>query len=153
MEQQIYTYDSLEEIKKHGHPRFPFQTYDTIYKKYPLESMALHWHRELEFNIILNGTVLAQIDGISYELHPGDAVFINSNILHSTKAAYPGRNTRHMTLILAPEFLAPKESDIYCEEIQPLLVNPSFGGFCFSQKILSLFQNSFFLHFQDFQVQ
>lgn len=135
MEQQIYTYDSLEEIKKHGHPRFPFQTYDTIYKKYPLESMALHWHRELEFNIILNGTVLAQIDGISYELHPGDAVFINSNILHSTKAAYPGRNTRHMTLILAPEFLAPKESDIYCEEIQPLLVNPSFGGFCFSQKI------------------
>lgn len=135
MEQRIFTSDALEELKRHGDAGFPFQTYDALYKNYPMESMTLHWHRELEFNIILNGTVLAQIDGNSYELHTGDAMFVNSNVLHSTRAARPGSDTRHMTLIFAPEFLAPKDSDVYCEEILPILNNPSLGGFCFSSKI------------------
>lgn len=100
-----------------------------------MESMNLHWHRELEFNIVLNGTVLAQVDGIHHELPMGDAIFVNSNILHLTKAKYPKNNTEHMSILFSPEFLSPEGSDIYCEEIAPLLSNPSFGGFHFSSKI------------------
>lgn len=131
----ITTAPSLEELKEHGKSSFPFQTYQERYKDYPMENMSLHWHKELEFNIVLKGTVSAQVNGIHYTLQTGDAVFINSNILHLTKAEQPGTGTEHITIIFAPEFLSPKESDIYRDEIEPVLNNPSFGGFHLSSKI------------------
>ena len=84
-----------------------------------MENMNLHWHRELEINIILHGTVIAQIDDQLYELHAGEGIFINSNALHLTKAKFPEHHTEHLPVIFAPEFLAPEDSMIFQEEIAP----------------------------------
>ncbi|MDO4306189.1 MAG: AraC family transcriptional regulator [Eubacteriales bacterium] len=125
---QIITSSTLEELKTHGKSGFPFQIYRENYDTYFMETMNLHWHRELEINIILHGTVIAQIDDKLYELHSGEGIFINSNVLHLTKAKFPEQHTEHLTVIFAPEFLAPAESAIYQEEIAPLLETPNFRG-------------------------
>lgn len=123
---QIITSSTLEELKIHGESGFPFQIYRENYDTYFMETMNLHWHRELEINIILHGTVIAQIDDQTYELHAGEGIFINSNALHLTKAKFPEQHTEHLSVIFAPEFLAPEESAIYQEEIAPLLEAPNF---------------------------
>lgn len=133
---QILTSPSLEELKKHGESGFPFQVYLEAYHTYSMETMNLHWHRELEFDIILSGTVLAQIDGILYEVPEGDAIFINSNVLHLTRAKFPGNHTTHASLVFAPEFLSPEGSEIFREEIEPVLRHASFRGYHLSHRIL-----------------
>lgn len=123
---KIITSSTLEELKKHGESGFPFQIYRENYDTYFMETMNLHWHRELEINIILHGTVIAQVDDKPYELHAGEGIFINSNVLHLTKAKFPEQHTEHLSVIFAPEFLAPEESAIYLEEIAPLLHASNF---------------------------
>lgn len=125
---QIITSSTLEELKTHGESGFPFQIYRENYDTYFMETMNLHWHRELEINIILHGTVIAQIDDQLYELHAGEGIFINSNTLHLTKAKFPEHHTEHLSVIFAPEFLAPEGSMIFQEEIAPLLESSNFRG-------------------------
>lgn len=131
----ILTSQNLEELKKHGEAGFPFQTYKECYETYSMGIMNLHWHRELEFNLVLSGTVLAQIDGVVYEVPTGDGIFVNSNVLHITKAKYPEEHTEHVSILFAPEFLSEKDSAIFREEIEPLLKNSSFPGFHLSANI------------------
>ena len=44
----------------------------------------LHWHEALQFTLITSGTVSMQVSGTHYELKAGDAIFINSGLLHMT---------------------------------------------------------------------
>ena len=44
----------------------------------------LHWHEALQFTLVTSGTVSMQVSGTHYELKAGDAIFINSGLLHMT---------------------------------------------------------------------
>lgn len=45
----------------------------------------LHWHEELQYTLVKNGSLTMQINGVDYQLLCGDAIFINSGLLHMTK--------------------------------------------------------------------
>lgn len=54
---------------------------------FPDRTIALHWHEEIEFDIVMEGTVEFSVyipgEGLNTEeLHTGDSVFINSRALH-----------------------------------------------------------------------
>ena len=41
-----------------------------------------HWHDEFEFGYVIEGTLLYKTDIHEYVLQKGDAIFINSGVLH-----------------------------------------------------------------------
>lgn len=46
--------------------------------------LDLHWHEELQFTLVTEGRLGIQVNGESYTLEEGQAIFINRNILHIT---------------------------------------------------------------------
>jgi AraC-like DNA-binding protein len=44
----------------------------------------LHWHEDLQFTLVTRGSVTIQVNGTNYDLNRGEAIFINSGLLHMT---------------------------------------------------------------------
>lgn len=45
----------------------------------------LHWHRNIEFNLVTKGRILMNVDGDNKELYPGDWCVVNSSELHANQ--------------------------------------------------------------------
>ncbi len=75
----VTTDNSQKELSSHGIAMFPIACYDD-----DLNSMCVpwHWHDEFEFIIITEGVAHIQIENQTLYLGCGDALFINSAILH-----------------------------------------------------------------------
>lgn len=70
-----------KELKEHGLTMFPIACYDDN-----LEFMSVpwHWHDEFEFIIITEGLKThIQIENKTIPLSKGNAIFINSGVLHN----------------------------------------------------------------------
>lgn len=78
---QIIT-NELMEIRKHGDISFPFIIYDE-YNPKSLNFFPMHWHKQYEINIVLDGKVEFIINENKIILSKNEAIFINSNTLHS----------------------------------------------------------------------
>ncbi|WP_017751886.1 AraC family transcriptional regulator [Clostridium tyrobutyricum] len=44
----------------------------------------LHWHEELQFTMVLEGTMKMRVNTEEYEIKKGEAIYINRNLLHIT---------------------------------------------------------------------
>ncbi|WP_027084853.1 AraC family transcriptional regulator [Cohnella panacarvi] len=72
----------LKEERKHGTPVYPVSLYEiTCSPDHPL--LYLHWHDELEFLLVTEGRAAFRVDASDYELNAGEAIFVNSGLLHS----------------------------------------------------------------------
>ncbi len=132
---KVVTKATLEEARSHGTRGFPFQVYRDDYRMYPQGVMDLHWHGELEVDLLTEGAAQFQIDGKTFRLRKGDAVLVGPNVLHTARAEETGQKTAHVAVLFSPEFLAPADSDIYREEILPHLEEGGIRGSFLSEKI------------------
>jgi len=78
----------LYEKNKYENTSFPFEIY--YVKKYSMTPLGrgfdnLHWHEEIQYTVAIQGDLTIQINGQSYLLKEGEAIFINSQYLHITK--------------------------------------------------------------------
>ncbi|MBO9598654.1 MAG: AraC family transcriptional regulator [Cohnella sp.] len=72
----------LKEDRRHGTPVYPVSLYEiTCSPDHPL--LDLHWHDELEFLLVTEGRAAFRVDASDYELRAGEAIFVNSGLLHS----------------------------------------------------------------------
>lgn len=108
---------SLKEMNAHGTPMFPLQVY-THRDKNGFYSVTAHWHDELEFLYIEEGTLHGIIAGTPYEMQAGEFYFINSGELHELQAH---NHSLHHAIVFDPKFL---NFDVYdaCQHnfIQPV---------------------------------
>lgn len=108
---------SLKEENPHGTPMFPLQVYSHKDKN-GFYSVTAHWHDELEFLYIEEGTMYGIIAGKSYVMHAGEFYFINSGELHELKAY---SHSLHHAIVFDPKLL---NFDLYdaCQHnfIQPV---------------------------------
>lgn len=44
----------------------------------------IHWHEEIQFTYVSKGTLVTQVEGKDYKLEAGEALFINSGLIHVT---------------------------------------------------------------------
>lgn len=65
--------------------------------------MDLHWHEELQFTTVVSGTVGIKVNGTSYMLEKGEAIFINRNALHITD--YMTDDARYISLDVPEKLL------------------------------------------------
>ena len=108
---------SLKETNFHGTPMFPLQIYSHKDMN-GFYSVTAHWHEELEFLYIEEGTMHGIISGTPYEMKAGEFYFINSGELHELSAH---NHSLHHAIVFDPQLL---NFDLYdaCQHnfIQPI---------------------------------
>ncbi len=119
----IVTDETLQEMKRHGTERFPFQYYKEHFNWSRLETVEWHWHRELEFVEILQGAIECHIGDETIVLNEGDTFFINSGVIHKYQAPQTYREKRCIfsDILFLPEMIAPNSSLIYEKYIRPIV--------------------------------
>lgn len=115
--QNILTSDDLRETKKHGLPDFPLEYYLDDTREFYNYQINWHWHNEFEILYVLEGTAICHIDRHTITLNSGEAIFINSSILHQFTSDNYGLLPN---IVFAPAFIAPSESSIYKKYVAPL---------------------------------
>lgn len=81
---KIGTEKNNHEKKPRVPPGFPYNgSGQILISQYENKHFAHHWHSELEFTVIDKGEMDYQANDRIYHLREGDAVFVNSNVLHS----------------------------------------------------------------------
>ena len=124
---KILTDEEFMEIKPHGSSDYPFQYYYDNLELFDFHCIEWHWHREFEFLYVESGQVLCGIGEKQIILSEGDAIFINSKILHRFYASSGGVIPNFVCM---PEFIAPENSLVYKKYILPIISsNMSFQCF------------------------
>ncbi|MDD9268993.1 helix-turn-helix domain-containing protein [Paenibacillus sp. GCM10023248] len=72
----------LKEDRVHGDPLYPIRVYE-IHCQPGEELLELHWHDELEFLMLTQGSAVFRVSMDEYELKAGEAIFVNAGQLHS----------------------------------------------------------------------
>ena len=140
---KILTDEDFMEIKQHGTSDYPFQYYYDDLELFDFHCIEWHWHREFEFLYVESGEIICGIGEKQIILSEGDAIFINSKILHRFYASSGGVIPNFVCM---PEFIAPENSLVYKKYILPIISsNISFQ--CFRTLAASLMSMCFPPHF------
>ena len=148
---KIETDDSLMETVSHGDKAYPFSYYYENLALYDFHCVDWHWHNEFEFVFVESGEVSCDIGSTHFMLLPGQAIMINSRVLHrfqsESDAIIPN-------FLFNPSFIAPAESLIYEKYVSPVL-SSTLEYFIFQDDIawqshaLDLIKNTIFLQDTD----
>ena len=115
---KITTDETLRETVQHGNSNYPFAYYPENIWQFDFHRIDWHWHYELEFLTVVNGTALCLVGTDKIELHQGCGIFINSGILHRVEAK---RSTYVPNIVFSPILLGPEKSLLYEKYICPVL--------------------------------
>ena len=80
--QRTITDKNLQEVRQHGTKDFPLAVYMDDFAEFEQGRIPWHWHDEIQFDVVLEGCIQFQIGSRFFELSEGQAIFINSGVLH-----------------------------------------------------------------------
>lgn len=115
---KITTDETLRETICHGNSHYPFAYYPENIWQFDFHRIDWHWHHELEFLFVAEGTALCLVGTNKIELHKGCGLFVNSSILHRFEAQC---STFIPNIVFSPSLLAPEKSLIYQKYISPII--------------------------------
>lgn len=118
---QIYNISinkNQKEATQHGTYGFPMAIYETQASKNIFGYVPWHWHTELQFCYVTNGTIIFYINQKEILLRSGEGIFINYGILHMAK---PFQNY---------------DSTFICIDFNPTLIS-GFSGSDIEKKYIS----------------
>ena len=118
--QNIPTDDTMRSLLIHGSTEFPFEYYLDEIDQFHEKSIAWHWHKEVEFSLILSGTVRCCDEQNSYRLAVGDGLFINSGTLHRFESEDSGVM---VNMVFAPELIAQPGSLLFTEYVEKIITS------------------------------
>lgn len=118
---RIITDDTLRETVQHGSNSYPFAYYLEDIWQFDFHRIDWHWHHELEFVSVAEGTAICLIDTEKIKLPKGCGIFINSGILHRFESK---SSTVIPNIVFSPALLAPEKSLIYEQYIYPVIQSP-----------------------------
>ena len=76
----------LQEINHYQDQDFPVNVYySDIHSMQPPGRWLrdFHWHDELQFTLVLSGTLTMQADNLSLPGQAGDLIFVNTSLIHA----------------------------------------------------------------------
>lgn len=115
----------LKENRVHGNPMYPVSIYPNVEQIDDQNQSIIdcHWHDEMEFIVVRQGSAIFQINMTYYEVHAGEGIFVNSGELHS---GYVEKDQVipciFSAVVFSPDLLLSQAFDIVQEKfIDPLL--------------------------------
>ena len=118
MSTRIITDETMRETLSHGSEDYPFCYYPEDLWDYDFHCVDWHWHSEVEFAIVKEGTVVVLAGSHRYVLPAGTGFFINSQVIHRFET------TGHAftpNIVFSPTLLSDKGGLLYRKYIQPVL--------------------------------
>ena len=113
------------ETTKHGSFSFPLAMYHSVMGKNVLGHTPWHWHGELQFCLVTEGSIRFFVNEKQYLLQAGEGVFINSGYLHMAKPE-GGLDSAYICLDAAPRLLASfSGSALEAKYVTPFLKDPA----------------------------
>ena len=110
-----------------GTPEFPVEIWGE-WKKESFECRSLvpwHWHDELEINVVVEGRMLGRADGKNFFLQKGQALFINSGVMHGNKAVESGEKIHQISILFHASLIGGASGSVYWwKYLAPLLSAP-----------------------------
>lgn len=83
-----------------------------------------HWHEELEFSYVKEGSLRVCIPGHSYTFHPGEGFYINANVMHMMEPADPKTPVVWDSHMFHASFLGSNYRNIFeIKYLDPVLKN------------------------------
>lgn len=128
MQEQLLTRNTTENISKekvkkentiHGSSLFPCAYYNSwLVETYP--AINLHWHPEIEINLVISGQAEVIIDFKTYIASKGDILIINKDEVHGF-FRYKSTDFNCKSIVFHLDFIGGKTpDDIFMEFISPL---------------------------------
>lgn len=123
---------SKRELISHGITMFPIACYDD-----DLNAMSVpwHWHDEFEFIILTEGTAQIHIENQIVSLESGNAIFINSTILHSIDKVHDHPCRCHSLVFHARLIGGSIESIFWQKLIKPIMQDSTYRFLCLNPSI------------------
>lgn len=111
------------ELEKHGTETFPMTVNHDDLWSFESKNVPIHWHNDLEINLIREGEAVFQVYQKSYRVRTGEGFLLNRNVPHSCSS--PGNeHVRYSTILVRPDFLyGDFGSDVERKCFQPFLQN------------------------------
>ena len=79
---QLILQENLSELISYQNPAFMIRSYRGDLFEYINQKVPAHWHREVEFIFLEEGTAVYHVNEQKYLLHKGEGLLVNSNRLH-----------------------------------------------------------------------
>lgn len=116
------TDETMRELAGHGCAAYPFRQYEEEIGAHALQAIDWHWHSEVEFVFVREGTAVCFAGSERHVLPEGSGIFINARVIHrleaEARAVIPN-------IVFSPAFLAAPDSLIYQSYVQPVLDSDS----------------------------
>ena len=127
----IQTDESFRETSPHGNLQYPFAFYLEDIWDFDFHRMDWHWHPELEFLVVQEGTIHCSVGIRQFDLEQRYGLFINRSILHRFEA---DNHAIIPNIVFSPVYLAAEQTGIYQDFIHPL-VNAAIPFQIFSPEV------------------
>ncbi|WP_153977924.1 helix-turn-helix domain-containing protein [Paenibacillus xylanilyticus] len=113
--------ERLREDRIHGNAMYPVSVYPDIEQLNGDSILDCHWHDEMEFTMVTQGSAVFQIDMNTVEVKAGEAIFVNRGEIHAgyLKSDLP---CVFSSIVFSPELLGSRTFDAVQEKfIRPLV--------------------------------
>lgn len=115
--------DVRRELEAHGTETFPMTVNHDDLWSFEGRSVPIHWHNDLEINLLREGEAVFQVYRKSYRVRPGEAFLLNRNVPHSCSSS-GDEHVRYSTVLVRPDFLyGDFGSDVERNCFRPFLQN------------------------------
>lgn len=123
---KLYLDDNLKEKNTTDKYRFPFRIGYEHLSNYEKNSFPCHWHSEVEFTYVTEGSMEYQANDSLYTVHSGDAIFVNSNVLHSARTSDSNIDCSYIAFIINPIIIFGYENSlIFDQYVNPICSEPA----------------------------
>lgn len=113
--------EMLRENRIHGNPMYPVSVYPSVEQLNGNSILESHWHEEMEFIVVEQGSAIFQTDMVYTEVNKGEALFVNSGELH---AGYLQKSPRCIfsAVVFHPDMLYSRTQDtVQTQFIDPFI--------------------------------
>lgn len=124
--------EELHKTSLYGDDKFPFMMFTVNCNECIPPGPGyhyLHWHEDLQFTLVTKGTVSIQVNGTNYNLNTGEAIFINSGLLHITN--HISEDGEYVSFNFSTKLL----SFFYGSQLEMDYVLPFTSNYCFTVKL------------------
>ncbi|WP_433615862.1 AraC family transcriptional regulator [Paenibacillus cellulositrophicus] len=117
--------ETLRENRVHGHPLYPVSIYPRVEQLNGQSILDCHWHDEMEFIVLHQGSAVFQLDMTYVEVRAGEALFVNSGEIHSGMLASQ-EPCIFSAVVFSADLLSSPDFDIIQEKYIDPLMKKSF---------------------------
>ena len=106
-------------------PQFPHLASCSMLERYPQKTAPWHWHRSVELFYVKSGALVYHTPGGQRLFRAGAGGFVNSNVLHQTRAVECGEPSVQYVHLFEPELVAGISGGVVEQRyVAPLLAAP-----------------------------